>query len=78
MWFVARLIDAHSNVSEFALASYRFRRRLRSVIDTVQTWRQRAHERESLRRYLRYELKGAAHDLGKDAWGESSKRFWEV
>jgi len=78
MWFVAHLSNARSGVPALALASHRLRRRFRSAIETVRTWRYRAREREALRGYLRYELRGAPNDLGKDAPAESAKQFWEL
>jgi uncharacterized protein YjiS (DUF1127 family) len=78
MWFVARLSNAHSSVPALVLFSHRFQRRFRSALETVRAWHQCAREREALRRYLRYELRGAPNDLGKDVRMESAKRFWEI
>lgn len=77
MWFLANLFVARWRVSALALASYRFRRRFYAAKEALHVWRQRARDREALRRYLHYEFKGVPSDLSKDAWIEGVKRFWE-
>ena len=78
MWFVANLFEAHSRVPALTLAAYRCRRRFHAAIAVLRAWRQRAREREALRRYLQYELNSAPNDFGADARIEAHKPFWEA
>jgi alpha-beta hydrolase superfamily lysophospholipase len=78
MWFVAHLLTNRSSSSFLALASYRFRRWLRMMIETITNWSRRARDRDELRRYLHYELRNAPNDLPAAARIESEKPFWEV
>jgi hypothetical protein len=59
MWFIAHLFEAPSRVPMLVLAQHRLRGRYHVVTASIRAWRQRARDREALRRYMRYELHNA-------------------